>query len=93
MEVNVLKAFRFGEQRDVGLAAADHIAQRGADGPKQWSQICGFIGGQVERDGMTARDKRQPAGQRRAECMGSAPSRAQVDPLSCRQIYPLPAHC
>ena len=89
VEVNVLKAFRFGEQRHVGLAAADHIPQRGADGSEQWSQICGFIGGQViERDGMTARDKHQPAGQRRAECMGNAPSRAQVDPLSCRQICP-----
>lgn len=89
VEVNVLKAFRFGEQRHVGLAAADHIPQCRADGSKQWSQICGFIGGQViERDGMTARDKHQPAGQRRAECMGCAPSWAQVDPLSCRQIYP-----
>ena len=58
VEVNALKAFRFGEQRDVGLAAADHIAQRGADGSEQWSRICGFIGGQViEREGMTARDK------------------------------------
>src|ERR1700733_6991999 len=32
VEVDVLKAFRFGEQRHVGLAAADHIPQRGADG-------------------------------------------------------------
>jgi hypothetical protein len=47
VEVNVLKAFRFGEQRDVGIAAADHIPQRGADGSEQWSQIRGFIGGQV----------------------------------------------
>ena len=89
VEVNVLKAFRFGEQRHVGLAAADHIPQRGADGSEQWSQIRGFIGGEViERDGMTARDKHQPAGQRRAECVGNAPSRAQVDPLSCRQVCP-----
>jgi hypothetical protein len=89
VEVNVLKAFRFGEQRHIGLAAADHIPQRGADSSEQWSQIRGFIGGQViERDSMTARDKHQPAGQRRAECVGNAPSRAQVDPLSCRQICP-----
>jgi hypothetical protein len=37
VEVDVLKAFRFGEQRHVGLAAADHIPQRGADGSEQWS--------------------------------------------------------
>lgn len=67
VEVNVLKAFHFGEQRDVGLAAADHIPQRRADGSEQRSQIRGFIGSRViERDGMTARDKHQPAGQRRA---------------------------
>ena len=89
VEVNVLEAFRFGEQRHVGLAASGHIPQRGADGFEQCSQICGFIGGEViERDGMTARDKHQPAGQRRAECVGNPPSRPQVDPLSCRQICP-----
>ena len=74
VEVDALKAFRFGEQRHVGLAAADHIPRRGADGSEQWSQICGFIGGQVlERDGMTARDKHQPARQRRAGWVGNAP--------------------
>lgn len=89
VEVKVLKAFRFGEQRDVGLAAADHIPQCGADGFEQWSQIRCFAGGEViERDGMTPRDEHQPAGQRRAECVGNAPSRAQVDPLSYRQICP-----
>jgi hypothetical protein len=72
VEVNVLKAFHFGEQRDVGLAAADHIPQRRADGSEQRSQIRGFIGSRViERDGMTARDKHQPAGQRRAGCVAT----------------------
>ena len=89
VEVDVLKAFRFGEQRDVGLAAAGHIPQRGTDGSEQRSQISGFTGGQViQRYGMTARDKHQPAGQRRAERMGDAPSRTEIDPLSCRQICP-----
>jgi len=45
VEVHVRETLCLGEQRDVGLGAAQHLAQRRGQGTQQRAKVSGFLRG------------------------------------------------
>jgi len=87
VEVNMLEAFCLGEQRDIRLAAAQHLAQRRGEGAQQRAKLSGLTGGQlVQRGHVPARQHDQPSWQRCPERVRNPPPRAEVNPSSRRQV-------
>jgi hypothetical protein len=89
VKVDVLEALSFGEERDIGLVAANDLPQRGRQVSEQRPEIGSFRRRQlVECDHVPAGQHNHPAGQRRSESVRHPPGRADVHPLPWRQIQP-----
>ena len=87
MKVDVRETFGLGEQRDIGLAAPQHLPQRRGQGTQQGAKVGGFFGRQlIKRNHVPAGQHDQPPRQRCPERMRNPPPRAHMHPFSRRKI-------